>query len=105
MAINGELLVTPKALITTSGEFQNCMNQVQTLTGNMMELVNGSSSYWQSNAADAYRNKFHELQDDIEKIHKMIQEHVNDLMEMARVYQEAENKSQQISASLSGSVL
>ncbi|WP_432627717.1 WXG100 family type VII secretion target [Brotaphodocola sp.] len=105
MAMEGTLLVTPSALITTSGEFQNCMNQVQTLTGNMMELVNGTASYWKGDAADAYRNKFHQLQDDIEKIHKMIQEHVDDLMDMARVYQDAENKSQQISASLSGSVL
>lgn len=50
-------------------------------------------------------NKFNELSDDIAKIHTMINEHVNDLNEMARIYQDAERKNQEISSALSGNVL
>ena len=44
------------------------------------------------------------LQDDIEKINRMIQEHVSDLNEMAREYQNAENASNEQSANLATDV-
>ena len=82
MAMTGNILVTPEKLIETSSEFSSCMNQVQ-----------------------SYVNKFNELSDDIAKIHSMINEHVNDLNEMARVFQDAERKNQEIASALSGNVL
>ncbi len=103
--MEGNLLVTPEKLIETSSEFSTCMGQVQTLTSNMMEQVRGMSSFWEGEAATAYLNKFTELEDDIQKIHTMIQEHVTDLNEMAAIYQKAESKSQEISGALSGNVL
>ena len=103
--MEGNLLVTPEKLTETSGQFSTCMNQVQTLTSNMMELIRGMSSFWEGEAASSYVNKFNELSDDIAKIHTMINEHVNDLNEMARIYQDAERKNQEISSALSGNVL
>ena len=76
MAMTGNILVTPENLIETSSE-----------------------------AASSYVNKFNELSDDIAKIHSMINEHVNDLNEMARVFQDAERKNQEIASALSGNVL
>lgn len=105
MAMTGSLLVTPEKLISTSGEFSGCMSQVQSLTTSMMDLIRGMSSFWEGEAATAYLNKFNELQDDIQRIHTMINEHVKDLNDMARIYQEAEKKSQEISGALSGNVL
>lgn len=81
------------------------MSQVQSLTNSMMECVRNMSNFWQGEAASAYLNKFNELQDDIQKIHTMINEHVTDLNEMAIIYQKAESKSQEISGALSGNVL
>lgn len=105
MAATGSLLVTPEKLIETAGEFSTCMNQVQTLTTNMTDLVKNTSAFWSGEAATAFVNKFNELQDDIQKIHNMINEHVTDLNEMAKIYQEAERKSQEIAGALSGNVL
>ena len=101
--MEGSLLVTPEKLIETSSEFSTCM--VQTLTSSMMEQVRGMSSFWEGEAATAYLNKFNELEDDIQRVHTMIQEHVTDLNEMASIYQKAESKSQEISGALSGNVL
>ncbi len=105
MAMTGNLLVTPEKLIETSSEFGSCMNQVQSLTSSMMDLIKATSSFWEGEAASSYVNKFNELSDDIAKIHTMINEHVNDLNEMARIYQDAERKNQEISSALSGNVL
>lgn len=103
--MEGNLLVTPEKLKETSGEFSTCMNQVQTLTTNMMDLIRGMSSFWEGEAASAYMNKFNELEDDIQKIHTMINEHVKDLEEMATIYQNAEKRSQDIAGELQGNVL
>ena len=103
--MEGSLLVTPEKLIETSSEFSTGMGQVQTLTSSMMEQVRGMSSFWEGEAATAYLNKFNELEDDIQRVHTMIQEHVTDLNEMASIYQKAESKSQEISGALSGNVL
>ena len=103
--MEGSLLVTPEKLIETSSEFSTCMSQVQNLTSSMMEQVRSMSSFWEGEAATAYLNKFNELEDDIQRVHTMIHEHVTDLNEMAAIYQKAEAKSQEISGALSGNVL
>ena len=105
MAGTAALLVTPEKLIEPSGEFSTCMNQVQSLTNNMMELIRNTSSFWEGEAANAYKSKFNELSDDIQKIHNMINEHVKDLNEIAAEYQRAEARNQEISSALSGNVL
>ena len=92
--MEGSLLVTPEKLIETSSEFSTCMSQVQNLTSSMMEQVRSMSSFWEGEAATAYLNKFNELEDDIQRVHTMINEHVTDLNEMAAIYQKAESKSQ-----------
>lgn len=103
--MEGNLLVTPEKLTETSGQFSTCMNQVQTLTSNMMELIRGMSSFWEGEAASAYLNKFNELEDDIQRIHTMINKHVKDLEEMATIYKNAETRSQDIAMELRGDVL
>ncbi len=105
MAMTGNLLVTPEKLIETSSEFSSCMSQVNGLTTSMMDLVHSMTGTWEGEAASAFQNKFNELQDDIQKMANMINEHVTDLNEMASIYQKAESKSQEISGALSGNVL
>ena len=52
MAMTGNLLVTPEKLIETSSEFSSCMNQVQSLTSSMMDLIKATSSFWEGEAAE-----------------------------------------------------
>lgn len=98
--MEGTLKVTPEKLISAATEFSTCGQAVSANTQQMTTLVTGMSSVWTGEAATAYANKFNELQDDINRFNKMIQEHVTDLQEMARVYQQAETTAQEASSGL-----
>ena len=102
--MNGILKVTPEKLIEASGEFNSTGKVVNSITQEMCNIINSLKSVWQGEAASSYGSRFAMLQDDIEKINRMIQEHVSDLNEMAREYQNAENASNEQSANLATDV-
>ncbi len=86
--------VESSKLISTATAFQNTGNTVRNLTAEMTQLVVGlTGGVWNGEEAEAYVNKFRGLQDDIEKMNKMISEHVSDLNEIAREYDTASNKT------------
>ncbi len=103
--MEGMLKVTPEKLIQTSGEFALAGGQIKNLTGEMLSLIKNLNGMWQGEAATAYSNKFDSLAPDMEKIYRMIQEHVQDLQEMARQYQHAENESMQQGGGLSSNII
>ncbi|MCD8395944.1 MAG: WXG100 family type VII secretion target [Lachnospiraceae bacterium] len=98
--MEGILKVTPAKLKSAAQEFSTCGQVVSGLTSQMTSLVDGLSSVWTGEAANAYRTKFHELDDDITRFNSMIQEHVTDLTEMASVYETAETEAQNASSGL-----
>ncbi|MEY8327230.1 WXG100 family type VII secretion target [Lachnospiraceae bacterium 54-11] len=103
--MEGILKVTPEKLIQTSGEFATTGNQMKSLTSEMMSLVQGMKGIWQGEAASAYGNKFQSLQTDMDKLYRMVQEHVKDLQEMAALYQKAETGNAQQSGSLNSNMV
>lgn len=103
--MEGTLRVTPEQLESTANEFASKGTTVGNLTTQMTQLVEGLSSIWDGEAATTYTAKFRQLDDDIQKIIRMIQEHSNDLNEMARVYREAETTNQDEIEGLSGDVI
>jgi WXG100 family type VII secretion target len=105
MAMEGSLFVSPEKLISTSGEFSSIMSQVTSLTSNMIDLIHSLSNLWQGDASSSYKNRFDQLDDDIKRMAAMINEHVNDLQEMAQAYQNAEIKNQDLSNSLAGDII
>lgn len=104
--MNGTLLVTPAELKTASGQFQDKGNQIKTLTQNMTSKVGElTGRVWSGDAASKYVTQFNGLQDDINRMIAMINEHVSDLNEMAAEYEKAENDNQQAAAALSSDVI
>ncbi|MBQ8970457.1 MAG: WXG100 family type VII secretion target [Lachnospiraceae bacterium] len=103
--MEGILKVTPEKLIQASNEFSQTGKTISSLTSEMLSIVNGLKSIWQGEAAESYSSRFASLQDDIEKINRIIQEHVSDLNEMAREYQNAENASLEASSSLMSDIV
>ena len=103
--MEGILKVAPEKLIQTSGEFATMGNQIKNLTSEMMSQVQGMKGIWQGEAASAYGNKFNSLQADMDKLYRMVQEHVKDLQEMAAHYQKAEEGSTQQGAGLNANVI
>ena len=71
----------------------------------MKDLVKNTSSSWEGEAGNTFRNKFNELDDDMTRLKAMINEHVSDLQEMATRYEQAEQEAQQEGAGLRGNVI
>lgn len=98
--MQGTLQVTPEKLIAASQEFSSSSSTVRGLTSQMVSIVDGLSGIWTGEASTAYKTKFHQLDDDIERMNKKIQEHVQDLQEMARIYQAGEEAAKNASSGL-----
>ena len=100
------LKVSPDKLLSTAAELESQGSTMKTYTDQMVNLVNEiSGDVWSGDAATAYKTKFSGLQDDIARIHKMVQERVQDLQDIARNYTEAETANQEIANSLSSDVI
>lgn len=91
--MEGYLKVTPEKLMQAASEFETSGATVNSITQEMLSIINGLKGIWQGEAATGYTNRFNGLSDDIEKINRMIAEHVADLTDMANEYQTAENES------------
>lgn len=103
--MEGSLKVTPEKLIQTSREFSVIGNQMKHLTGEMLSMVKGMNSIWQGEAATAYDGRFAGLAPDMDRLYRMIQEHAQDLQEMAKQYQTAESGNMQQGTALEHSVV
>lgn len=103
--MEGTLKVTPEKLRATATELSSEGQTVSSQTQQMMSLVTGLSSSWQGDASNTYINKFKQLEDDINKINAMIQEHVRDLNDMAANYSTAEQRNQEAGNVLRGDVI
>lgn len=103
--MEGILKVTPEKLIQAAGDFSAIGTQMKNLMGEMLSLVRGLSAGWLGEAAVAYGNKFDSLQPDMEKLYRMVQEHVQDLQEMAGQYQAAESGNTDKGSSMQSQVV
>lgn len=99
------LRVSAKDLISTSESFRGNGSQVASLTGEMMNLAKGLSGIWQGEASNAFITKFSGLEDDMQKMVAMINEHVDDLQSMAANYDSAESEALQATEILSSDVI
>lgn len=103
--MEGIIKVSPQLLTSTASEFGNQGNVINTLTGEMMNLITGMASTWEGDAATAYITKFRGLEDDIQRMVRMVQEHSRDLQEMARIYSDADMANAEEANSLSADVI
>ena len=98
--------VSTSKLTSTANSFQATGNQIKSITNQMTTLVNSlKGSVWSDEAASAYKKKFGQLQDDINRMIKMVNEHVTDLNEMAREYEKTQTANTNLANSLSGDVI
>ncbi len=102
----GILRVTPEKLQSTAASFEASGSSVQSLTQQMTSIVTSlSGQIWSGTAASAYVSKFNGLQDDMDRIYKMIKEHSDDLITMAQQYSTAESANADLANSLSSDVI
>lgn len=99
--MDGKLRVTPERLIQSAEVFSNKATNIASITTEMTNLVTGlSANIWQGEASAAFIEKFKQLDDDIQKLIGMVNEHSKDLTEMANRYKATENVNEDIASSL-----
>jgi WXG100 family type VII secretion target len=104
--MTGTLKVDTAKLRSTASSFQGTGNSMKSTTGQMMTLVSSlTGSVWSGDAATAYTGKFNQLKSDIDRMLKMVNEHVTDLNQMAQGYESAEAENRSSAQALSGSVI
>lgn len=103
--MDGMIKVSPEQLSQAASEFGTKAGTVSTLTAEMTNLVTGLASAWEGDASAQYIGKFRGLDDDIQKISKMIQEHSKDLEEMSKSYMDAEKINVDEANNLSSDVI
>jgi len=103
--MTGTLNVTPQRLQATAQGFQTSGNKVATLTQQMMDLINNISGIWTGDASAKYQTKFRSLNDDIQRMRRMITEHVTDLNDMAAQYSSAEQQNIDLGNNLATDVI
>ena len=89
--MEGILRVTPEDLDAAASEFSSKASAIGNLTNEMTNTVESLSSVWEGEASSSYVAKFRQLDDDIQKMIRMVQEHSNDLQAMAKAYRDTEN--------------
>lgn len=98
--MTGNLRVTPEKMISVASQFAQSDSTVNNLTKSMMEIASQLNGTWAGEAATGYYSKLKGLDTDMQKLHKMIQEHATDLQDMAKTYQEAEKANLQTANAL-----
>ena len=94
------LKVSTQKLRSTASEFRSVGNAIKTLTSGMTNTVNTiSGTVWQGDAANAYKRKFKAL------LLKMINEHVEDLNNIAQAYEQAESENAGLAESLKDNII
>lgn len=102
---DGEILVEPERLVEAAAEFSAAAVLVQKASQSMLEQVRTMSGYWMGEAASVFVAKFNGLQDDMEKVVRMIQEFSSDLQEIAQNYRAAEQQNTADFESLAADVI
>ena len=102
----GILRVSPEKLQATASSFESTGATIQNLTQQMTSIATGlSGQIWSGEAATAYVNKFQGLQDDMDRIYKMVKEHATDLQTVAQEFTLTESANAELANSLSSDVI
>ena len=92
--------VKPEDLTTKSGEFSTIIKSINKRFTQIEEISKKTRGYWRGEAGDKDREGYASYQDDITFIIGRLEEHPIDLLRMAGIYKQAEQKAEAISAEL-----
>ncbi|MCM1158049.1 MAG: WXG100 family type VII secretion target [Bacteroidales bacterium] len=101
MAGMAALKVKPSELKSKATEFKGKADKVKSTTKEMLnEIKSINGSTWSGDAANKFKNQFAKLDDDMERIYKMIVEYSKDLEEIAKQYEQAEKTNESVAEAL-----
>jgi len=98
MAISyaGTTVVDSGKLESTAAVLKERIRAARASYGNVMTIVQNTNRYWIGEAGNEHRQAFLDQQDDIDQILARLSEHPDDLLKIAGIYVETENKTNEI---------
>ena len=100
-----QIRVTPRKLEEEATQIEQTNRQISSLTQDMLNQVNNLTSSWAGDAATAYISKFKKLQDDMQKMHNMINRYARNMRDMATEYANTEEKNCQAAEALKNNLI
>ena len=107
MAISGGVTIKADtaALRTASDTLRDRIQKTKTSYDNVLNIVKNTKGYWVGEAGDEHRRIFADQQDDIEQILARLQEHRDDLLQIAGIYEETEPAVTELSEGLNANLI
>jgi WXG100 family type VII secretion target len=99
------LRVTPSQLKTKANEIQDQINDFEGSWNRISEIIRNSKGYWVGDASNAHQKAFNDCQTDVLLIIKRLKEHPADLLNMAGIYEDSENKASDLAQALPDNVI
>lgn len=99
------LKVSTAELKQKSNEITGQINKIESCWKQIDEIISKSKSYWVGEASDDHQKYRKEVSEDARKVIKRLREHPEDLLKMAGVYEEAEQKAVALAQALPDDVI
>lgn len=99
------LKVSPDELKAKAEEISRQISSFEADWKQFSYLVQNSKSYWTGDTGDAHQKMFMQYKEDVERIIKRLHEHPEDLLKMAGLYEESEQRAVSTVQRLSGDVI
>ncbi len=96
MAEQTILRVSTEELEKTVGNFSGNLSTVESVTSQMLQLIQGLSSTCNGEPFDAFRTKAEGLNDDMTQVKRMIQGHMDELTQVAGIMKTAVDQNNSV---------
>ncbi len=98
--MTGRLTVTTEELKQTAKEFEQTVQRIDNCFSKIRSTSDRTSGCWRGEAGDMDRAGYDEYNEVIETLITRLREHPVDLLQMAGVYESAENEAKSIAGAL-----
>ena len=105
MTGTNSLTLTTEVLKQEADSVEALLTETRNRFENVDGIVNAASSYWEGDGYDAFLAAWRRQQDKIEEIYSRLDENVNDLRQMAGLYESAEALNTEMADALPSDVI
>lgn len=89
---NIELVVTPEVLAAKAVTAAEKVRTMKQAFDNINTHVNRMSAYWTGDSSEVYQKRYTDRQDDIDEIFRRLNENIEDLTNIAGVYEQVDRQ-------------
>ena len=97
--------ISTERLAQASGDIGRKVNELKAAFEEMTDVVNRTNSYWLGEAGEAHRKAYQQMQPHQEEVLNRLKEQVSDLIQIAGIWETAEQEIGELNQSLPDDVI